>query len=269
MHGERMKHQGQRCFFPHVWRRFLPVAGFLSFCFGGALPRVAAEPANPSERVIHVVNHGRHTGVVVRRTDLLAAADAGWPSLAGEFAREEYLEFGWGSAPFYTARRITVPIALRTVFLPTPSVMHVAGFRGPPSSAFPGAPTVPLRCSESDLRAMCAVIGGTFSRDGRGRAVPVAPGLYGHSEFYRANGRYCVLDNCNGWTARVLRAGGFPVRGGGSALLAASVTAQARELVPIRVAQPMTGGSPPLKAAAAGQSGSRRSGRGRPDLRGR
>lgn len=225
---------------------------------------------NPRERVVHVVNHGRHTGVVVRRRDFLDAAGGGTggPSLGGEFAREEYLEFGWGSAPFYTARRITLPIALRTIFLPTPSVVHVAGFRGPPTAAFPGAATVPLRCSGRELRAMCAVIGATFAPDGRGRAVPVAPGLYGHSEFYRANGFYTLADNCNGWTARVLRAGGFPVRGGGSALLAGSVTAQAQNLVRVRVARPVTGAPPRLRAATVGRrSGSRPSGRGRRDPR--
>lgn len=209
----------------------------------------AAAPAPVSrQRFIQVVSHGWHTGIIVRRADI--PPGCGWPALP-EFAREEYLEVGWGSREFYMARRFTLPLVLRTVLTATPSAVHVAGFRGPSDAGTPRSESLRLAISAPGLRALCEQIGKTFSRDAQGRVLDLGPGLYGHSRFYRANGLYSLPNNCNPWTARVLRAAGYPVRGP-SSLTSGGVMAQLRPLAPARA------------AALAGRSESRRSGRGRP-----
>lgn len=177
--------------------------------------------------LIFVSSHGWHTGVILRRSDLRPAD--GWPALP-EFARDEFLEFGWGSEPFYTAPRPTLLIALRTVFTATPSVLHVVGFRGSPAGAFPRSEVVAVPVSRTGQRVLAAEIGRTFARDGRGQAWDRGPGLYGHSRFFASRGRYSLAHSCNGWTATMLRAGGLPVRPGLSTLTAGGLMAQVRPL---------------------------------------
>ncbi len=185
---------------------------------------------------IYVMSHGWHTGIVVRQADI--PADCGWPALP-EFSRDEFLEIGWGSEPFYTAREFHLSVAVRTVFTLTPSVVHAVGFREPPAQRFRRAEVVRLEISAKDLHTLCAHLGATFARDAHGTLTDLGPGLYGHSRFYRANGRYCLPSNCNAWTARTLRAGGYPVQGP-STLVAGRLMAQVRALRPVHRAQSVT-----------------------------
>lgn len=181
------------------------------------------------------MSHGWHTGVVVRQADI--PAGSGWPALP-EFSRDEFLEIGWGSEPFYTARKFQLGVAVRTVFTLTPSVVHAIGFREPPAQRFRRSEVVRLEISAGNLRALCAHLGATFARDARSALTDLGPGLYGHSRFYRANGRYCIPANCNAWTARTLRAGGYPVQGP-STLIAGRLMAQVRTLRPVHRALPV------------------------------
>ena len=230
---------GRRAFHPSTLRRVWLVV--LGFAIAAECVRAEAAWAGRDSRTsrplsIYVMSHGWHTGIVVRQADI--PAGCGWPALP-EFARDEFLEIGWGSEPFYTARKFQLGVALRTVFTLTPSVVHAVGFREPPAQRFWRAELVRLEISAGALRTLCAHLGATFARDACGALTDLGPGLYGHSRFYRANGRYCLPSNCNAWTARTLRAGGYPVHGP-STLIAGRLMAQVRALRPVHRAQPVT-----------------------------
>jgi hypothetical protein len=86
--------------------------------------------------------------------------------------------------------------------------MHLAGFRGPPSEFYPASDIIQLDLTESQFKALCTHIAGTFDHDADGGELPLGPGLYGHSQFYRAKGSYYLPKTCNVWTARGLKAAG-------------------------------------------------------------
>ena len=193
----------------------------------GSCDQPGGPPGGRLRYLVFVSSHGWHTGIILRRSDLRPAD--GWPALP-EFGRDEFLEFGWGSEPFYTAPRPTLAIALRTVFTATPSVLHVVGFRGSPVAALPYSEVVAVPVSRTGWHVLAAEIDRTFARDGRSQAQDRGPGLYGHSRFFAARGRYSLAHNCNGWTATMLRAGGLPVRAGLSTLTAGGLMTQVRPL---------------------------------------
>jgi hypothetical protein len=68
----------------------------------------------------------------------------------------------------------------------------------------------PVDLSPAGFRALVGFVAGAHARTADGRAVALGPGRYGDSRFYLGREPY-VLTTCNRWTARALRAGGFPI----------------------------------------------------------
>lgn len=188
--------------------RCLPVF-FISLAFACAAPP-GARPASAVEaptRTIYVVSHGWHTGIVLRRAD---APRWLWPESA-DFPDAEYLEVGWGDRDYYRATDPGLWLAFKAAVWPTPGVLHVVGFRGPVSAYFPASDVVALVVTEPGIDRLVALIGASHERDAGGRAVPLGPGLYGHSRFYASRERFHLFRTCNVWTAQALVAAGVEV----------------------------------------------------------
>ena len=58
---------------------------------------------------------------------------------------------------------------------------------------------------------MAQLVAQAFALGTDGKPVAFAPGLYGDSQFYKANGDYSLFYTCNRWSAEVLHAGGVPI----------------------------------------------------------
>lgn len=175
-------------------------------CAGGVKTLYPPASGQPT-KTIHVVSHGWHTGVVVQRADF---TNAGWGVLA-DFPGADYLEFGWGDEDYYTAERGTVGLALKALFWPTPSVMHVTAVRGGLPAAFPASEIIQMDLSPDGFARMAGFIEGQFLLDETSRVIPFGPGLYGGGKFYRAKGWFHGLNTCNQWVARALRSAGCPI----------------------------------------------------------
>jgi uncharacterized protein (TIGR02117 family) len=143
--------------------------------------------------------------VVVRREDVPAAV---WPE-RDDFSAA-YLEVGWGERAFYQAPRGTLWMGLKAAFWVNDSVLHVAAFSAPPAVYFAGREVAEIPLSRQGFHALAAFIADAHARTTEGQPIPLGPGWYGDSRFYLGRERY-VLTSCNVWTARALRAGGFPI----------------------------------------------------------
>jgi uncharacterized protein (TIGR02117 family) len=202
--------------------------------FSLAMALLACEaPSAPPDRVsagaeetvtIHVTSNGWHTGIVVARADLPAGA----VPEAADFPEARYLSFGWGDAEYYPAAKPSFTMALGAALRPTPAVVHLAGLRAPPGEVFPSAEIVELRLSTNGFRLLVDYLEASFARDGAARVEASGPGLYGFSRFYPATGEFHLFNTCNTWTARGLRAAGWPIDLS-SATSAEDVMAQLRD----------------------------------------
>ena len=155
---------------------------------------------------VYVVSKGWHAGLILKRDDVDLTI---WPELA-EIPSTEYVEIGWGNEGFYMAKEITAGLVLGAM-IPSPSVLHVAGFSGDAERIFRGAELVRIELSKAGLDEMCRFIHTTYVRNEAGQTVRLGPGLYGESEFYRAHGKYYFPNTCNVWTANALRIAGCPI----------------------------------------------------------
>jgi uncharacterized protein (TIGR02117 family) len=126
--------------------------------------------------------------------------------------RQTYLEFGWGDARFYQAGGGGVWLAVRALFWPTESVMHVAGFEHPPGRFFAGSERLRRTISGAELNRLLAFLSDSFWMTDSGETEILGRGLYGDSRFFRGKGRYLFPETCNVWTARALAAMGCRMR---------------------------------------------------------
>jgi uncharacterized protein (TIGR02117 family) len=158
-----------------------------------------------ADKVFFVASNGWHSGIIVAKADL--------PSdripETKNFPDALFLEFGWGDADYFPAKKPTIGMTLRAAFVPTPSVMHVVGLQADPARAYPNAEILSLPLNKANFNRLIDFIHASFERPEEGRATNGRPGLYATSRFFPARGRFHLLNTCNSWTARALMSAGF------------------------------------------------------------
>ena len=166
-------------------------------------------PAAPGEATVtvHVVRHGWHSGLVIRRDQIPAGA---WPEL-GRFPATRFLEVGWGDRAFYQSPDAGVTRAIEASFASGGSVLHVTGFDRAPAEHFAHAEITAVELSARGAEALARFVGRAYARDPAGAPTDLGPGLHPGSRFYAATGRYSLVYTCNSWIAEALRAGGCPL----------------------------------------------------------
>ena len=171
------------------------------------------------------VNYGWHSALVIKKVDISAAV---LPEI-DDFPHAEYLEFGWGDRDYYQAADPGFFLALKAAFLSRGSVLHVAGLKGPVASAFGNGEIIEIGASAEAFQQLVRYLSRSFSRAPDHPPAEVRPGLYAHSRFYPATGRFHLFRTCNTWVADALNAAGLPVSPT-FALTAASLTRQVKPL---------------------------------------
>jgi uncharacterized protein (TIGR02117 family) len=166
----------------------------------------------PSEgsltRVVFVVEHGWHAGIVVAWRDVPPGILPPLPTLPAR----EWLEIGWGDHDFYRTPDAGVGLALKAALVPTASVLHITSFSGRVEQYFPGSGITRLELTPAGLEALLHHVAASFARDGDGSARDLGRGLYGESRFFASRERYHLFKTCNVWTARALHSAGIPIR---------------------------------------------------------
>jgi uncharacterized protein (TIGR02117 family) len=187
----------------------------LLLCGCAAAPVADMARAN-ADAAVFVVAQASHTGLAVRVADIPAPL----VPEKRDFPRADWLEFGWGDRDYYMAPNPGPWLSFKAAFLPSRSVVHVAGVRGELGNAFPGAEIVEIPISRAALEGLLRYVHDAFERNG-GAAPPLGRGFYPGRETFH------LLRTCNVWTAGALRAAGLPVR---DVLTVAGVLAQVRPL---------------------------------------
>ena len=174
-----------------------------------ASPSLGLFPPDPEEstKTIYLVRHGWHAGIVVNRSDIPVGT---WPQ-HNEFPEAEYLEVGWGDKDYYMTLEPGLGIMLMAGLLPTDSVLHIVGVRGPITSYFPQNEILLVKLSEEGFLRLSRYIEDSYALDGAGLSQSLGPSLYGKGRFYLSRETYHAFNTCNAWTARALRNAGAPI----------------------------------------------------------
>ena len=170
-----------------------------------ALPTVED---GPRTHLIYVASNGWHTAIIVSAPALVAT---GTLPEAADFSGAPFLEFGWGDRTFYQAKEPTIGITLTAALIPTSAVMHMAALQAPPKDSNSGLEVISVELTESGFQSLARALAAEFKRLTGGRAESISRGLYSHSYFYHAKGKFHLFNTCNTWTARMLREGGVVI----------------------------------------------------------
>lgn len=182
--------------------------------FGCTSPPNVQFPPGPDEpsKTIHLVSHGWHAGMVVKRADI----PPGIWAQHNDLPEAEYLEVGWGDKDYYMTPGPHLGITLKAGLLPTESVLHIVGFRGPVTRYFPQSEVIRIDLSEAGFERLCRYLEHSYARDADGLSPPLGPSLYGDGRFYLSRETYHAFNTCNVWTARALRDAGCPITPAGT-----------------------------------------------------
>ena len=156
---------------------------------------------------IYVVGNGWHAGLLLPAASINALV----PSLRVRFPKADTYEIGWGDMGFYQAKEVTASLAMEALFASKGSLLHVVGVSGPVPTITDEMNVVASCVSADEYQRMAQRIAQAFALGKDGKPMSIGPGIYGDSQFYKANGHYSLINTCNRWTAEVLQAGGLPV----------------------------------------------------------
>lgn len=185
---------------------FFFLALLLANCSGKPyIVETVSSGGNDHRHGVYIVSHGWHTGIVVPAESV----QEDLTFLTGRFGNVPYYEIGWGDKGFYQAQEITVGLAVKAIFLPTESVMHIVAVPDSPPDYFSASEIIKLILTDEQLKSLNRFIGNSFYRNQKDEVVPLSKGLYGDSQFYRGEGDYYLFNTCNKWTAKGLRSAGF------------------------------------------------------------
>lgn len=157
-----------------------------------------------SSKTVYISNHGWHTGFIIPAGEM----NEELPALVIRFGNIPYYEFGWGDAGYYQAKKITSGLTVKAILWPTDSVIQVVAVTDEPEKFFPYSEVVRIPVRENELRSLKKFIRLSFARDFEGNIIALNKGIYGDSQFYRAQGKYFFANTCNKWTAKGLKSAG-------------------------------------------------------------
>jgi uncharacterized protein (TIGR02117 family) len=183
-------------------------AFLLVSCCAAAVEDVRRPAQGETGKRIFVVNHGWHSGIVIKKEDI----PRGLLPEAADFHGAESLEIGWGDWDYYQAADPGVASAIKAAFFSSRSVVHVGGLSGAVEDYFRGAEVFALTISEEGFLRLNQFVSDSFLRSESQPPEKPRHGLYPNSRFYPARGKFHLFRNCNTWVAEALHLAGLPIR---------------------------------------------------------
>jgi uncharacterized protein (TIGR02117 family) len=180
----------------------------LGACAGVPEPR---EPAAEDCVEIGIHSNGFHTSLTLPGD----ALDAEHP-LRRLFPEARWLVVGWGDEDFFMAPQGgTFEQGVRATFPGGSTVIRVIAIDVAPERYFAQGDAPRAAVTRAEAAALARFLDGELVHSPEGEAIIVAPAHHPErSYFLRARSEsFSLLNNCNHWVARALRAAGLPIQG--------------------------------------------------------
>lgn len=182
---------------------------WLSLIGCASQPQVSAIPVKDAPHIIHVVQTGWHTSLIVP-----AAALQHWsPRLQQDFHDQQYLRLGWGDGDYFTGKNKHWTGATRALFASGYSALQVLAYNYEPWSELVAENHTLVAVTDEGMKTLATFVERSIARDENGNVVFLEPTKANDNVFYLAAPRYGLLSNCNTWSVNALREAGLPVRG--------------------------------------------------------
>lgn len=164
------------------------------------IPAYTPNRAGEKNKQVFVSDNGVHCDIILPIQDL---ADDLLDQLVYH-PGTQYLAFGWGDKGFYldtpTWAELRVSVALKAMFLPSPTAMHLTEH----DEVLEKWGRADL--TEEQLAELIAYIRSSFRLDEQGHPILIPNrGYTPRDQFYEALGNYSCFKTCNRWVNRGLQ----------------------------------------------------------------
>lgn len=194
---------GIECFVGFVWFYF--TFAFLGMMFS------CGNTDHQKEITVYIRSNGVHTDVCIPTV----SEQKNWLSVFDlndyrDNSRIEYVGIGWGDKGFFldtpTWAELKASTAIKAVFLPSPTAMHVEFMNEPITSETVRKVTI----SKKNYVELVGFIESTFQLNQQ-RPILIPNHGYGLTDnFYEAHGNYHLFNTCNVWTNDAMKAASIP-----------------------------------------------------------
>jgi uncharacterized protein (TIGR02117 family) len=175
-------------------------------CVGAIWPKGGFVSGPPAIKRVFLFAGPIHYDVLIPIDDIGALGWLQAEGIALDHPNARYLAIGWGARTFYTTvgtYRDVHPAAIWKGIFGDDAVLRVTLVGELAEDS--GLRTVPL--DEWQLAALLTAINNSFS-DGAGTQALDLPGFSEHDRFFPAKERFSLLNTCNVWIGRMIRASG-------------------------------------------------------------
>ncbi|WP_037374168.1 TIGR02117 family protein [Salinimicrobium xinjiangense] len=180
---------------------------FVAAVVGSVIP-VNTEQPEDGEVTIYLRTNGVHTDFIFPiQNEIMDWEELLSPQhTLSKRENYQYISFGWGDLEFYQNTPqwsdLTFPTAMKAVFLPTPSAMHVE-FEGPPRFT---QPVIAVEITEEQYRDLIKYVSESFEKDSGGNVLPVEDLHYNQNDaFFHAKRSLHSFYTCNTWVNNGLK----------------------------------------------------------------
>ena len=171
------------------------------------LVRLPPSPAGHSmvpegHYLVLMADWGHHTSIVVQQPP-------GWRLGPPEAEAAPFVEAAWGDRRYFHGQERSPEALVAALFLPTESVLYIAGHADP--SRLAGTVAVwERRVGAPTLQPLLIALERSARRDRDGERLPPLPPRPGQAgRFFPAHAAYLWRRNCNWWTVQRLREAGL------------------------------------------------------------
>ena len=162
---------------------------------------------------LYVVSNAVHADIIVPRKH--AGVDWGeafsFATFPGDVSSQTHVAIGWGDRGFFLETQtwddLKLSVAAKALFLPSESCVHVS-FTAPEYYSNSKSETV----SHEQYLSLVEFIKQTLAKQDDGQYCQIDGYAYSTNDaFFKADGQYHLLNTCNSWVGRGLKAAGVKV----------------------------------------------------------
>ena len=181
----------------------MALARWLIICF--VVPGTLAAQDLEEQPSFYVSSIGWHSSIVISAA---AFPESLWPPV-NDFSDALFLEIGWGEADYYPSESFNLWYALKSIFWPTASVLHIKPITMEVDEYYYNTNVVKLKVKEDQFQMLLEYLVNSFQTDANGKIIPATEGLSPESYFFKGNEKYYFPKNSNVWAARALKSSGY------------------------------------------------------------
>lgn len=159
------------------------------------------------KNLIYASSIGWHTGIIIPAQSL---PDSIW-SEDHNYSDAAFLEIGWGEADYYPDEGFNLWYAIKSVFWPTSSVVHINPIDMQVEDYYYNTGVVRMEINSEQLEDLSSFLLESLELDENGKIIPVAEGKNIDSYFYESSQKYYFPKNSNVWAAKAIKSAGFSI----------------------------------------------------------